>query len=159
MFIHTSTNTSVRQFVVFFFFFFSLIFIKNASISQYSTSVQCLKIYHLIVKFDTRINNSTWVNFSAVSKLKKEMFALQDKRSDNHCRSVKNFKRGFRDVNNYTDITQFCNRVPYLVIFITHSRRSFVRILLRRAFKWLFQPQRSHQLKLNKSLRLQKRKW
>ena len=79
MFIHTSTNISVRQFVVF-FLFFSLIFIKNASISQYSTSVQCLKIYHLIVKFDTRINNSTWVNFSAVSKLKKEMFALQDQK-------------------------------------------------------------------------------
>ena len=31
-------------------------------------------------EFDTRINNSTWVNFSAVSKLKKEMFALQDQK-------------------------------------------------------------------------------
>ena len=68
----------------------------------------------------------------------------------NHRRSVKNFKRGFHDVNNYTDITQFCNRVPYLVIFITHSRRSFVRILLRRAFKWLFQTQRSHWRKIIK---------
>ena len=58
MFIHTSTNTSARQFVVFFLFLY-LLSIKKASTSQYLTFVQCLKIYHVTVKFDTSINNST----------------------------------------------------------------------------------------------------